>query len=294
MNFLRTPDDRFANLPEFPYQPRYVEIDGLRIHYVEAGAGRPVLCLHGEPTWSFLYRKVMAPLASEARVVAMDFAGFGRSDKPASASAHTLDFHRRTLLEFVRILDLREITLVVHDWGGLIGLSALESMKDRVARLVILNTGLPTGEEPVAPEFFVWRAFVERTPDLPVGKVVRSGLASPAGMPREVSAAYDAPFPDVTYKAGVTTLPMMVPVQATDALVPDMKEARRFLRSWTAPALVLFSDRDPVTQGHDAMFRALIPSASREPAVTIAGAGHFLQEERGQEVASNIAAFLRR
>jgi haloalkane dehalogenase len=294
MKTLRTPDSCFDTVPEFPFEPHYVEIGGLRIHYVDAGEGSPVLCLHGVPAWSFVYRKLIAALAPDARMLAMDFAGFGRSDKPEELESHSLEFHHETLLGFVRALDLRNVTLVVHDWGGLIGLTAVEAMQDRIDRLVIMNTGLPTGEEPTPQDFLIWRSFVERVADLPIGKVVRSGLAQPHSMSREVVAAYDAPFPDASYKAAVRALPMMVPIRPEDHLVPHMQRGRQFLRSWTRPALVLFSDSDPVTRTGEELFRRLIPSAAREPAITIREAGHFLQEEKGEEVAANIAAFLRR
>jgi len=194
------------------------------------------------------------------------------------------------LTGFVRALDLRGITLVVHDWGGLIGLAALPSMEDRVDRLVIMNTGLPTGNEPAPAEFLRWRDYVKGTPDLPVGKIVRSGLARPEAMTREVLAAYDAPFPDDTYKAGVRALPLLVPLRCDDAVATEMQRAREFLASWTKPALVMFSDRDPVTRGGGRFFHEHIPGA--EPEIVIHDAGHFLQEEKSSEVAEQIAKFL--
>jgi haloalkane dehalogenase len=294
MGLLRTPDSRFDGLPEFPYEPRYVNIDGLRIHYVEEGRGEIVLCLHGEPAWCFVYRKLFRALASNYRMMALDFAGFGRSDKPDNAVAHTLKMHCETVVKCSESLDLREITLVVHDWGGLIGLAALEAMQHRVARLVIMNTGLPIGKEPLPKDFLHWRKFVERTPDLPVGKIVRSGLARPDSMSADVQAAYDAPFPDDTYKVGVRTLPLMVPLRPEDTIVPEMQRARHFLSSWDKPALVMFSDHDPITQENLSFFRELIPSAQKQPEIRIRNAGHFLQEEKGDEVAVEIARFLSR
>lgn len=294
MRLLRTPDSRFDGLPDFPYEPRYVNIAGVRIHYVEEGQGEIVLCLHGEPTWCFVYRKLFRSLASNYRMMALDFAGFGRSDKPDNALAHTLKMHCETVVKCSEVLDLREITLVVHDWGGLIGLAALEAMQHRVARLVIMNTGLPIGKEPIPKDFLHWRNFVERTPDLPVGKIVRSGLARPESMTADVQAAYEAPFPDDTYKAGVRALPLLVPLRPADTIVPEMQRARHFLSSWEKPALALFSDHDPITQDNLSFFRNLIPSARKEPEIRIKNAGHFLQEERGEEVAAEIADFLSR
>lgn len=294
MPVIRTPDERFQNLPDFPYPPRYVEVNGLRLHYVEAGAGDPILCLHGEPTWSFLYRKMIPTLAGHGRVIAPDFVGFGRSDKLTEIGEYSYRLHYELLAGFIAALDLRRITLVCQDWGGILGLPAATQMPERFARLVIMNTGLPAGDRPIGPGFMQWRAFAERIGrDLEPGRLVELSLAH-GPLPPAVAAAYDAPFPDASYRAGVAAFPLLVPLTPDDPGAAEIAAARDALRSWTKPALVMFSDRDPVTAGGDRFFRQLIPSAAEQPAITITDAGHFLQEEKGEEVAAHIAAFLER
>jgi haloalkane dehalogenase len=299
MKTLRTPDERFTNLPGYSYAPHYVEVKGLRMHYLDEGQGDPILCLHGEPSWCYLYRKMVPTLSREHRVVAPDLVGFGRSDKPTERSDYTYAFHHDTVAGFIEALDLRRITLVCQDWGGLIGLPLAVEMADRFAALVIMNTGLPTGEAPQteaakksAAAFAAWRGFAETMTDLPVGFVIKGATKSKPS--DEIVAAYEAPFPDATYKAGAAKFPLLVPIAPTDEAAPAMQRTREALAKWNKPALVMFSDSDPITAGGDEFFRRLIPTAKNEPAITIRDAAHFLQEDKGEEIAENIRQFLAR
>ncbi len=295
MPVIRTPDERFLNLPDYPFSPHYIEIDGVRVHYIDEGSGEVILCLHGEPSWSYLYRK-MIPLFVEGgyRVIAPDFIGFGRSDKYTEQDEYSFQMHYQTIVAFIEAINLTDITLVCQDWGGLIGLTVAAKTSQRFARLVIMNTFLPTGENNVSEGFMAWRNFAARTPDLVASLVVRGGTVTGKNMLEEVSAAYDAPFPDARYKAGMQAFPLLVPIRADMPGAAEMKEARHLLSSWNKPALIIFSDRDPVTRGGDRFFRRLIPKSQEQPEITIAGAGHFLQEDKGEEIALHIRDFIAR
>jgi haloalkane dehalogenase len=291
---LRTPEDRFVDLAGFPYGPKYVAIDGYRVHYVDEGdpEAAPVLMMHGEPTWSYLYRK-MVPIVVDAgyRVIAPDLIGFGRSDKPVSMEAHSYAFHVETMTRFVEELDLREITLVAQDWGSLIGLRIAAENPERFARIVLANGALPTGEadgQP-GPAFAAWRNSVAdmiRAGDMPVGQIVAAGQGG------AVVAAYDAPFPDASYKAGPLALPMLVPVSTDDPASAANMRAWEVFRSWEKPFLTAFSDGDPITRGIDRLFQREVPGARTQRHVTIEGAGHFLQEEKGEELARVVVDFI--
>ena len=244
--FFALPDDRFANLRGFPFAPHYVEISGARVHYVDEGEGETILCLHGEPTWSYLYRKMIPILALRHRVIAMDFIGFGRSDKFSNPIEYTYEMHRATLTSFIEKLELRGITAVVQDWGGLIGLRVATQMDDRFARLVIMNTGLPTGDVPATEGFLKWRAYAMNTPDLPCGTIVRRSAVNRESITDEIVAAYDAPFPDATYKAGAQMFPRLVPSRQIRPAPPICARLARRCRSGQSPRWLCFPTATPL------------------------------------------------
>jgi haloalkane dehalogenase len=289
MEIFRTPDERFENLPGYDFEPHYVERGGLRLHWVDEGSGDPIVCFHGEPTWAYLYRKMLPPLvAGGYRVICPDYAGFGRSDKPTERGWYTYERHVELMTQLLGQLDVRDTTVVVQDWGGPIGLRWAVENADRVARLVILNTGLFTGR--VSKGFMAWRNFAEHNPDLPVGFVI--GGATATDVPDDVIAAYEAPFPTPESKAGAAQFPLIVPISDDDTGAAEMREVADALSRWNKPALVAFSDQDPVFPFPRAgeAFTARIPSAGEQ--VRIEGAAHFLQEDRGALIAEKIAGFL--
>ncbi len=297
MKILRTPDERFENLADYPFTPHYITVPSgeggtLRIHYVDEGAkdGSTVLLLHGEPSWSFLYRKMIPPLAEAGfRVIAPDLVGFGRSDKPVERSDYTYSRLVEWTTAFVLQLDLQNITLFGQDWGGLVGLRIAVAQEDRFARLVVANTGLPVGGE--MPEaFFSWREASQRLSKFPVARFVNGGTVTT--LSPEVKAGYDAPFPDESYKAGARILPTLVPVDPDDPESSANRLAWRKLMKWHKPLLTTFSDSDPITRGGDAPFQRLVPGAKEQPHVIVEDAGHFLQEDKGEELAEIIKTFI--
>jgi haloalkane dehalogenase len=283
---LRTPDDRFRDLAGWPFPPRYLEIGGYRMHYVDEGdpGADPILLLHGEPSWSYLYRKMIPPLAAAGhRVLAPDLIGFGRSDKPASGAVHTYSGHVAWLAQFLRALDLRRITLVCQDWGGLLGLRLATENPERFARIAAANTALPDGLRPPPPVFRIWQAFARWSPWFPIGRIIQAGTVQP--LTHEARAAYDAPFPGRRYKAGPRRMPLLVPLRRDDPEAARNREAWVELERWEKPFLTAFSDGDPITRGSDRLMRERIPGAAGQPHTTIRGGGHFLQEDRGPELA---------
>ena len=296
MTILRTPDERFANLPGYDFEPHYVQVgDGLRMHYVDEGPrdAAPVLLLHGEPSWSFLYRKLIGPLvAAGHRAIAPDLIGFGRSDKLAAREDYTYQKHVDWIAELLQRLELQNITLVCQDWGGLIGLRIAAEHEARFARIVAANTFLPTGDQPASEAFLRWRAFSQETPVFDVGKIVAKACAKP--LAPEVLAAYDAPFPDETFKAGARQFPTLVPITPDDPASAANRAAWSVLGKWQKPVLTAFSDRDPITRGADKLIQFAIPGAKGQPHTTIREGGHFLQEDQGEALAEVVVDFIAR
>ena len=293
LDIFRTPDDRFDGLPDYDFAPNYTEQEGLRMHHLDEGAGSPVLLLHGEPTWSFLYRKMIPPLvAAGHRLVAPDYFGFGRSDKPALESWYTYDRHVDSMKRLVEELDLREITVVVQDWGGPIGLRLATEMEDRFSRLVILNTGILSGRSRMSDAWWTFHDFVDRVkPDLPVGLLVGRACFTPP--PDEVIRGYEAPFPEPDSKWGAVAFPRMVPTSPESPGAAEQLAVGEKLRAWQKPALVAFSDSDPIFPiGVGQRLVERIPGAG--PLVIIEAASHFLQEDKGEVIAGHIIDFLSR
>jgi haloalkane dehalogenase len=295
MNILRTPDERFASLPDFPFEPHYLSVAGdIRIHYLDEGPrdAAPVLLLHGEPSWSFLYRKMIPVLvAAGHRCIAPDLVGFGRSDKPSEREEYTYARHVDWMAEAVfGHLDLREITFFGQDWGGLVGLRLLASQPDRYARVVVANTGLPTGDRPPNEAFMQWQRFSLEAPVFPIGSIISGGCATK--LSDDVIAAYDAPFPDDSYMAGARTFPSLVPTSPEDPAHDANVAAWEVLALFDRPFLCAFSDGDPITKGGERQFIGHVAGAAGQPHRTIEGGGHFLQEDKGEELAGVIVDFM--
>ena len=300
MQTLRTPDERFASLPDYPWAPNYVEIDdleggSLRVHYLDEGpADAPVvLLMHGEPSWSYLYRKVIPPLLEAGlRVVAPDLVGFGKSDKPTEQSDYTYARHVAWMqAAIIDHLDFTDATFFGQDWGGLVGLRLVAENPDRFARVIIGNTGLPTGEHPPSDAFLAWQKFSQTTEVFDIGFILQSATLTEL-TPDEV-AAYNAPFPDDSYKAGARIFPSLVPTSPDDPAAAANRAAWEVFRSWDKPLICCFSDSDPVTAGGDKPFRSLVPGAQGQPHVTVAAAHHFFQEDAGPQLAEIVVDAVR-
>ncbi|RBP49793.1 haloalkane dehalogenase [Arenicella xantha] len=298
MKVLRTPDDRFDNLPGYAFEPNYLVVDDgaggeLRIHYLDEGDphGMPVLLMHGEPSWSYLYRTMIPGLvAAGFRVIAPDLVGFGRSDKPTERADYTCQSHVDWMQSWLEALDLNEVVLFCQDWGGLIGLRLVTANPDRFSGVVAANTFLPTGDTAPSEAFLNWQSFSQSVPEFPVGSIIDGATVtklSPA-----VIAAYDAPFPDETYKAGARQFPLLVPTTPDNPASLANRDAWKILSAWTKPFLTAFSDKDPVSAGGDKAFQNMVPGAAKQQHVTIIDGGHFLQEDKGEELAGVIVKFV--
>ena len=294
MDVLRTPDDRFTGLVDWPYEPRYVDVgDGaggsLRVHHVDEGSGPVVLLMHGQPSWSYLYRSMIPPLVDAGfRCIAPDLVGFGRSDKPVDRAAYSYRSHVEWMAAALfDALDLTDITFFGQDWGGLIGLRLLAAQPQRYRAVVLSNTGLPTGDQRMPPAFQQWRTFVETSEDFQVGRVIQG--ATLRTLTDDEVAAYDAPFPDESYMAGARMFPSLVPASPDDPAAADQRDAWASLSTLTLPVLCAWSDSDPITAGADRPFMKLIPGAAHMPHTTVPG-GHFVQEDSGPRLAELIRA----
>jgi haloalkane dehalogenase len=294
MKVLRTPETRFADLDDFPFAPHYVEVsDELRMHYLDEGPsdGAPVLLLHGEPTWSYLYRKMVPPLAAAGfRVVVPDLIGFGKSDKPAAIGDYSYALHEQWLLACMDTLKLQGITLFGQDWGSLLGLRIAGAQPERFARIMIANGALPLGDGSMSFAFRIWRAFAKYSPWFPVGRLVQTGTVTTL-TEREV-AAYDAPFPNRNYKAGARAFPALVPVEPGDPAVPGNRRSWEGLGRFEKPFLCVFGRNDPVLGKLDRVLIDQVPGARDQPHDRIRG-GHFIQEDEGPELANRLIAWAR-
>jgi len=290
---LRTPDECFESLTDFPFAPHYVDVDGYRIHYVDEGArdAAPILLMHGEPSWCYLYRKMIPPLVEAGyRCVAPDLVGFGRSDKLPHRDDYSYQFHVDVMNGFVRTLELQGIALFGQDWGGLIGLRVLADNPDRFSRLVVANTGLPTGDHKASDGFFRWLHYSQTVENFHVGGIIKGGCKTPLSV--ETIAAYDAPFPSDAYKEGARMFPKLVPVTPDNPASEANRRAWEVLKQWNGKVLTLFSDQDPVTAGGEKPFQKLMPGAQGQPHAITVGAGHFLQEDKGEELAARMVEWL--
>jgi haloalkane dehalogenase len=299
MEYLRTPDERFQDLEGYAFEPHYLNVasgDGgeLRVHYIDEGPREApaVLLLHGEPSWCYLYRKMIPVIsASGYRAIAPDLIGFGRSDKPANRNDYTYQRHVDWMRSVVEQLGLRDVTLFGQDWGGLIGLRLVAEDPGRYSRVVAANTFLPTGDQNPGEAFLRWQQFSQTAPELPIGRIVNGGCVT--DLSPEVIAAYEAPFPDEKYKEGARQFPALVPTKPDDPASEPNRKAWEVLRRWEKPFLCTFSDSDPITRGADRALLAMIPGTRGQPHTTVTGAGHFLQEDKGEELAQVIVDWLR-
>ncbi len=288
MKILTTPEERFQNLPDYPFEPHYVEIaDGLRMHYVDQGPrdSEPILMLHGEPSWSYLYRFMIPPCAEQRRVIAPDLIGFGKSSKPAAVSDYSYQLHLDWMVAFIERLDLRRITLFCQDWGALIGLRLAAEQEHRFARIVVGNGSLPSGDQALPGAFKIWRAFALYSPWFPIGRILN--LGSRRQLSSAERRAYDAPFPSKAYKAGARAFPALVPTSPDNPASTANRRAWNYLGNWRKPFLTTFSSGDPINRGVDKILQRHIPGAQQRDHLRVRG-GHFLQEDSPTQLAQAI------
>ena len=299
MELLRTPDDRFENLPDYPFRPNYLTIQdrseavGIRVHYIDEGdpVSQPVLMLHGEPSWSFLYRKMVAPFVQAGyRVLAPDLPGFGKSDKPAKRSDYSYARHVEWMTDWLQAMDLQDIILICQDWGGLIGLRLVAADPGRFARVVTSNTMLPTGDHDPGDAFLQWQKYSQETPVFPTGQIVNKGSVSE--LPIDVIAAYDAPFPDESYKEGARQFPTLVPTSPDNPESQANRDAWKVLMGYQKPWLCVFGDSDPITGAAAPVIQQLVAGCQGQPHTTLRGGGHFIQEDCGEELSQVVLDWL--
>jgi haloalkane dehalogenase len=299
MKLLRTPDKHFDNLPDYPFKPHYLEIGDrfedarIRIHNIDEGDARsqPVLMLHGEPSWSFLYRKMVAPFVQAGyRVVAPDLPGFGKSDKPASRTDYNYARHVAWMQDWLHAMDLKNIILICQDWGGLIGLRLVAAEPHRFSRVVTSNTMLPTGDHSPGEAFLKWQQFSQEVPVFPTGKIVNGGTV--ADLPDEVTAAYNAPFPDESYKEGARQFPLLVPTTPDNPESQANRDAWKVLMTFKQPWLCAFGDSDPITGAAAPVIQKLVPGCKGQPHTTLRGGGHFIQEDCVEELTQVVLDWL--
>lgn len=297
MNYIDTPEERFDNLPGYDFTPHYVTIaHGMKVHYIDEGpkdAKETILLMHGEPSWSFLYRKMITPLAAAGyRVLAPDLIGFGRSSKPTEQSDYTYASHLAWMQEWMDQIDAQGITLFCQDWGGLIGLRLVSNDPDRFARIAVSNTGLPTGDRTPSEAFLKWQAFSQKVETFPTEFVIQG--ATHTELPDDVLKAYSAPFPNEDYTAGAKIFPALVPTTSDNPESENNRQAwKNVFMKWTKPLITLFGDKDPVTKGGDKVFQKLVPGAKGQAHKVIEGGGHFIQEDQGPLLAEHIISFVK-
>ena len=299
MEILRTPDDRFENLLDYPFKPHYLTINdrsedvAIRIHCVDEGdpEAQPVLMLHGEPSWSFLYRKMVTPFVEAGyRVVAPDLPGFGKSDKPGKRTDYSYARHVAWMQDWLRAMDLQNIILICQDWGGLIGMRLVADEPHRFARVVTSNTMLPTGDHPAGNAFLQWQKFSQETPVFPTGQIVNKGAVT--DLSEAEIAAYDAPFPDESYKEGARQFPLLVPTRPDDPESQANRDAWNVLMEYKKPWLCAFGDSDPITGAAAPVIQKLIPGCQGQPHTTLRGGGHFIQEDCGEVLSQVVLEWL--